>query len=200
MFPLHLRARQGPGLVIGLHLHVLEGNWLHHLPDGAIRQDHGGHKVLVRQIEPLDGEARHFLHRGRSQHDHAVITMSAALGSLEVVGLTGLDAAQTGAAPLHVHHKSGHVGTGYVAQTFTFQRNTGAGGGGHNPEACRRRAVNHINGSDLALRLKEHAALNFRQALCHIGGDLRLGGDRIAEVVAAARPDSGLRDGFVALH
>ena len=199
MLPLHLCAGEGPGLIVDFHLRVLEGDGLHHLPDGAVRQDHGGHEVLVRQVEALDGEAGHLLHGGGGQDDHAVVPVTAALGGLEVVGLAGLDAAQAGAAPLDVHHEGGHVGTGYVAQALALQGNSRAGGGGHDPHPGGGGAVDHVDGGDLALRLEEHAA-DLGHLFRHVGGDLRLGGDGVAEVVAAARPDGGLRDGFVALH
>ena len=64
--------------------------------------------------------------------------------------------------------------------------------------ACR--AINHIDGRDLALRLQEAAALHLGQALGHIFGYLILGGDGIAEEEAAPGLDGRLSDRLVPLH
>ena len=199
MGTLTLGAGQRPRLFVSFDLHIFKGDRLHHLTDGAVRQDHGGHAVLVCQVETLDGQACHLLHGGRRQNDHPVVAVTAAFGSLEVVGLRGLDAAQTGAAALDVDYEGRHVRTGDIAQTFGLQRDSGTGGGGHNTHAGSGSAVDHVDGCDFTFRLEEHTA-DLGHLLCHVGGDLRLRGDGVAEVVAAAGANGGLRNGLVTLH
>lgn len=196
---LALGAGEGPGLVVVLHLYVLKGDGLHHLANGAVSQDHGNHAVLVRQVEALDGEAGHLLDGGGSQDDHVVVAVSAAPGGLEVVALAGLDAAETGAAALDVHYESGYVTAGDVAQALAHQGDSGAGGGGHHPHARGCGAVDHVDGSYLALRLEEDTA-DLGHLLGHVGGHLRLGSNGVAEIVTAAGLDRRLGDGLVALH
>ena len=60
---------------------------------------------LLPEYESLYGEVGHLLHTGGSQDDHVVVAVTAAAGGLEVVRLGGLDAAQAGAATLHVDDK-----------------------------------------------------------------------------------------------
>ena len=109
MGTVHSGAGDGPGAV-GLRV-GMGGQFyrLHHLAYGAVRQDHAGHAVLVRQIESFDGELRHFLNAGGGQNDHVEVAVAGSAGGLKVIRLGGLDAAQPRAAPLHVHHQRGQI-------------------------------------------------------------------------------------------
>ena len=147
----------------------------------------------------MNGELGHLLHRGGSQDDHVEVTVTAALGGLEVVGLRGLDTAETGAAALDVDHQRGEIGAGQVGQALALEGDSGGGGGGHDAGAGGGHAVDHVDGGNLGLSLEEHAA-DLGETLGHVGRDLGLGGDGVTEVVAAARDDGGLRDGLVTLH
>ena len=199
MLALTLGTGERPGLFIRLDLDILKGDGLHHLTDGAVCQNHGGHQILVCQIKALDGQAGHFLHGGRRENDHPIVTVTAASGSLKIVGLGGLNAAKSRTAALDVDHQRRHIGTGNVAQSLRFQGDSGAGGGGHYTHTGCGRAVNHIDRRDLTFRLQEHAA-DFGHLLCHVGSYFCLGCDGISEVMAAAGADGGLCDCFVALH
>ena len=53
--------------------------------------------------------------------------------------------------------------------------------------------------ADLTFRLQE-AAADLGHLFCHVCGDLRLGRDGIAEVMAAAGKNGGFGDRFVSLH
>ena len=128
-----------------------------------------------------------------------IVAVTAAAGRLEIVGLGGLNAAQSRTAALNIHDQTGQVTAGHIGNTFTLQGDSGTGGGGHGPLACGSCANDHVDRGDLALRLQEGAA-DLRHTLRHISGDLGLGGDGIAEIVPAAGHDGGFSQGFVALH
>ena len=128
MLTLALGTGERPGLFICLDLGILKGDGLHHLTDGAVCQNHGGHQIFVGQIEAFDGQTGHLLHGGRCQDDHPVVTVTAASGGLEIVGLRRLDAAESRASALDVDHQRRHIGTGNVAQALSHQGDSGAGG------------------------------------------------------------------------
>ena len=199
MLALAIGSRQCPGLFVGFDFGIFKGDGLHHLSDGAVCQDHSGHEILVRQIKALDGEACHFLHGSRGQHDHPIVTVTAALGGLEVIGLGGLNTAQARAATLDIDHKSRNIRACYVAQALCFQRDSGAGGRGHNTHTGSSCAVNHVNGCNFTFRLQEDTA-DFRHFLCHVGGNFRLRGNGISEIVTATGANRRFGDGFIAFH
>ena len=182
-----------------MHFGLVDLHGLHHLSHGAVRQQHDRHAVLVRQVEALDGQISHFLHARGGEHQHVEIAVARAAGGLEVVRLGGLNAAQAGAAALHVHHQRRKLRARHVRETLALQGDSRAGGGGHHAMARGGHAVDHVDGGDFALRLQE-ASADFGHALGHVGGDLRLRRDGITEVVSATGLNRGLRDGFVALH
>ena len=53
-----------------------------------------------------------------------VVAVAAALGGLKIVGLRGLDVAETGTSAHHVDDEGGELGRGYVAYAFLFERLT----------------------------------------------------------------------------
>ena len=125
--------------------------------------------------------------------------MATAVSCLEVIRLRGLNAAKAGAAALDINHQCRHIRTGNIAQTFSLQGNSGAGGGSHDTHTGSGSTVDHIDGCDFTFCLQEHAA-DLGHLLCHIGGNFCLGGDGVAEVMAAAGTNGGFCNGFVALH
>ena len=136
---------------------------------------------------------------GGGKDGHAVVAVSAAAGGLIVVRLGGLDGAEARAAADDVDDQAGKLRAGDVADALLLEGHARAGGAGHGARAGAGRAVDHVDGRDLALGLDERAA-HLGQALAHILGDLALGRDGVAEIVAAAGLHGGFRDGLVALH
>ena len=109
-----------------------------------------------------------------------------------------LNAAEARAAALDVDDQRGQIRARQIRDALALERDTGAGGRGHRPLARRGHAVNHVDGRDLALGLQKRPA-DLRHFLRHIGRDLGLRRDGIAQIVAAPGEDRGLRDGLVAL-
>ena len=172
---------------------------LHHLAHRAVGQQHGGHAVFKCQTEGLLRQVRHLLH-GRGREDEYVeIAVTGASCCEEVIGLRRLDAAEARAAALDVDDQRGQIRARQIRDALALERDAGAGRGGHGELAGGRDAVDHVDGRDLTFRLEEHAA-DLRHALGHIGRDLRLRGNGVAEVMAAAAADGGFCDGLVALH
>ena len=161
--------------------------------------DRRAHAVCIGKLKALDGQFCHLLHRGGSENDHAEIAVSAALGSLEIVGLAGLNTAKSGTASLYVNHQCRQICSCKIGKSFAFEGDSGAGGGGHDSVSRRGNAVNHIDRSDLTLCLEEGAA-DLGHLFCHVCGDLGLGGDGIAEIMSASRMKRRLGDGFISLH
>ena len=120
-----LCAAKRPRLFDLSRLALVDGNRLHHLTQRTVGKQHNGHTVLVRDIESLTRKVSHFLNGSGCQNYHLEVTVSAALCCLEVVSLTGLDTAQTGAAALYVYDKCGKIRTCYVRNTLSLQRNSG---------------------------------------------------------------------------
>ena len=199
MGPLHFRAGGSPTAVKVPGRDLRQLHRLHHLAHRPVGQDHGDHSVLVRQIKALDRQAGHLLDRRRGQDDLAHIAVAAALDGLEIIRLGGLDPAQARAAALDIDDQRREVARRDIGQALALQRDAGAGAGGHGPLPSCRRAQDHIDRRQLALCLQEHAA-DLRHTLCHIGRDLCLRGDGIAEIMTAAGADGRFRNGFVALH
>ena len=197
-----LPAGSRPGLVQqgGIRLIVGHFHGLHHLADEAVAHDEHGVAVFVRQVEGLLGEFHRLLHGGGSQHQHAVVAVTAAPGGLIVVALCGLDGTQAGAAAHHVHDNAGQLRAHNIADAFLLQGNSRRRGAGHAASASARRAINHIDGRDFALRLQEASALQLGQALGHIFGNLVLGGNGVAEEKAASGLDGRLSDRLVHFH
>ena len=59
------------------------------------------------QFEGEDGEIRHFLHRRRSHHQVAIVSVATALDHSEIVTLFGSDVAQAGTTAHDVHDYAG---------------------------------------------------------------------------------------------
>ena len=116
-------------------LAILEVQRLHHLADESVGQDDGGIAVVVGQFEGEDGEVGHLLHRGRSQHEVAIVAMASALDHGEVVALLGSDVAQAGTAAHHVDDDAGQFGARKIGDAFLHQAQARAGGGGHDAHA-----------------------------------------------------------------
>jgi hypothetical protein len=191
----HRPLRAGPwGLA---HRRQLGG--LHHLADAPIRQHHGDGAVALGQIEGQDREVDGLLHRRRGQSDHPVIPVAAAADNLVVIPLGGRDVPQAGAAAHHVDDHAGHLRARDVGEALHHQADARTGGRGHHPGAGAGRAVDHVDGRDLALRLHEHPP-QLRHAPGHILQQLGLWGDGIPEIRLDAGPDGRLRHRLVALQ
>ena len=106
---------------------------------------------------------------------------------------------ERGSAALDVDEQSGEVAAGHIGDALAHEGNTGRAGGGHGAYAGGGGAEDHVDRGDLALGLKKHAAY-LGELLRHVGRELRLGSDGVAEEVTAARADGGLAESFVALH
>ena len=197
-------AGRGPGLgleisrglaVAGL-IHV---HGLHHLADQAVAQDHDGVAVAVGDVKGLLRQRHSLLHRAGRQHAHAVVAMTAAARGLVVVALRGLNAAQAGAAAHHVDDDAGQLSAHDVADALLLEADSGRGGAGHHAPARAGRAVDHVDGRDLAFGLQK-AAAHLGHALGHVFGNLILGRDGIAEKEAASGLDGSLGNRLVALQ
>ena len=125
--------------------------------------------------------------------------MAHGTGSLPVIGLGRLDAAQPRAAALDVDDDAGKVGARHVRNALTLERHARRGGRRHDARTCRSGAIDHVDGRDLAFGLQISAAL-LGHALGHIGCNLGLGRDGIAEEEAASGADGRFGHGLVALH
>ena len=96
-------------------------NLLHHLAHDAVGENHGRRAVLEREVKAKRHKVGHLLHAGRSQHYQVVVAVAAALRGLEIIGLRGLDGAETGAAAHHIYYKGGQLGCGDIAYAFLHQ-------------------------------------------------------------------------------
>ena len=200
VLPLPLMAVSRPGLLRqGLILPVRQGDGLHHLAQHTVGQNHGWHPVFVPQVESVGHQVHHFLHGGGGQNQHMIIAVAAALGGLPIVGLCRLDAAQARAAPLHIDNQGGQVAAGNVRDPLGLQADAGRGGGGHGTDSRSGSPQHHVDGGHFGFRL-EIGAPYFGHPFGHIRRQFRLGRDGVTEEMAAARLDSGLGQGFVALH
>ena len=87
MGALHLSARYRPRLFHGAAAFLGKNDGLHHLTHGAVCQKHGRHTVLVRKVKGESGKIRHFLYGIGGEHYKMIVSVTAALGSLKIVGL-----------------------------------------------------------------------------------------------------------------
>jgi len=74
-----IRAANGPGWrrgANGLELGQFYG--FHHLTQGAVQQQADHHAVFFSNVESHTSQVDSFLHRGRSEHDQVILTMTAA--------------------------------------------------------------------------------------------------------------------------
>ena len=178
-----------------------EHHFLHHLSDDAVGQDDGRIAVFEGQFEGKANEVGHFLYRGRSQGDEAVVTVSATFYGLEIVGLAGLDGSQAGTSAHDVYDEAGQFGTGQIGDAFLFQADTGAGRRGHHHFSASGTAVHHIDCGHFAFGLQHHHAGGFpRLQLGQSFQYFRLGSNRVTEVSVGSAADSGVCDGFVTFH
>ena len=191
----------GPALAgaLGQLLHRRKLHLLHHGAEAAVHEYHDRAAVALGVLRSVVDDVHRLLHRVRSKDQHPESAVAGGLGGLEIVLLRGLDGAEARAAALHVHDDRGQLRRGKIAYALALERYAGAGGAGHGPDACRRRAVDHIYGRDLALALDE-AAADLGQAPGQVLGQLRLRGDGVAGEEAYAAPDRGLAYGLVAFH
>ena len=74
-------------------LNIFDFHRLHHLTHSTVCQNHGSHAVLVSHFKAFDSQISHLLHACRSQNDHMIVTVTAAFGSMEIVGLGRLNTA-----------------------------------------------------------------------------------------------------------
>ena len=118
---------------------------------------------------------------------------------LIVIGLCGLDAAETGTAALYVDDDAGKVTACYVGNTFAFE--TYSGGRGRSYCSCAGSGCteNHVYCGNFGFSLKRKSAA-LGHILCHIFGKLGLGSDGVTEEKLAAGAYCRLGDCFVALH
>ena len=96
-------ARRCPGLFHQLGTAFLrQGHWLHHLAQHTVGQNHGGHPPAVRGVKSVGDQVHHLLDRRGREHQNLEVPVARGFGGLPVVRLRGLNAAQSGPAPLHV--------------------------------------------------------------------------------------------------
>ena len=159
---------------------------LHHLSNETIGQDDSGIAIFVREFEGQDREIGHLLYRGGGECKIAIVAVASALNHGKVIALLGSDVSQPRAAPHHVNNHAGEFGARQVGDALLHQAQTGAGGSRHDANAGRSGAVDHVDGSGLALRLNESAA-DFGQVKGSGFGDFAGRSDGISVV----RPASG---------
>ena len=128
-----------------------------------------------------------------------IVTVTAALDSLEVVALGSLDVAEAGAAAHDVDDQAGDLGACAVGDTFLLQGHTGAGRRSDDTGAGTGSAVYHVDSCNFALGLQE-ATADLGHTSSHVFRNLRLGSDGVTEEKACAGANSGFRDSFATLH
>ena len=130
-----------------------------------------------------------------------VVTVAAALDSLEVVALGSLNVAEAGAAAHYVQDNAGKHCTCAVGDTFLLQGYTGAGGGSDRTGAGAGCAVDHVDRRDFGLCLQEAAVyVGIKHTSGHVFRNLSLRGDGIAEEITSASSDGCLCNSFATLH
>ena len=180
-------------------LEIGKDHLLHHLAYDAVGEDHGRVAVLERQFEGEVHEVRHLLHRRGCEGDEAVVAVAAALDGLEIIRLAGLDGSESRAAAHAVEHNAREFGSGDVGHAFLHEGDTRAGRRRHDALAGACAAVDHVDGSQLALCLKHHHAGGLPGLLGGKGfEDFALRGDRVSEISVAAAADGSEGDGLVA--
>ena len=135
---------------------VVNHNLLHHLADDTIGEDGDRVAVLEGQVEAQLHEVVHLLHRRGGQRDETVVAVAAALGGLEIVGLGGLDGAETRTAAHDVDAQSGQLGACNIGKTLLHQGESRGGGGGHHSFSGSGTGIHHIDGGQLALGLQHN--------------------------------------------
>ena len=88
------------------------------------------------------------------QDDGLVVAVAAALHRLIVIALLRADVAQARAGAHDVDDDRRQLGAGQVGDAFLHQADARSGGGGHGQLAGAGRAVDHVDGAGLALRLE----------------------------------------------
>ena len=68
-----------------------------------------------------DRQSRPSPERSWCEDYQVVVAVAAALGGLKIVGLRGLDGAETGTSAHHVDDEGGELGRGYVGYAFLFE-------------------------------------------------------------------------------
>ncbi len=172
---------------------------LHHLADESVGHQHHRVAIAIGQVEGQRGQVRHLLHGVRSQHNGAVVAVAAALHHLVIIALLGGDVAQPRTAAGDIGDYAGQFRAGHIAHALLHQTDAGTARSRHGAHTRRRRAVKHVDGRDLALRLHVYAA-GFGHKLRRSLGNLAGRRDGISVERPAASQDGAFHDGLVALH
>ena len=180
-------------------LHLGKLDRFHYLTYHTVAEDHDGETVFIGFVESVVHDVDGFLNGIGSVNEHVIIAVTATFDSLEIVGLRGLDTAESGAASDHIDYDAGKFGAANVADTLLFKANAGRARRSHRARAASGGAVYHIDGGDFAFRLNE-AAAHFGQTLAEILRYLVLRGDGIAEEGSAPASHGGFGYGFVTFH
>ena len=118
MMPLVAVAYASPVLCWLIVGDVGELNGFHHLTEKTIGKDHYGGAELIGHIESLYGICSHFLNGAGSIYGNEEVVVAACLGCKIIVGLCGLDTAETGAASLNVYDDAGKVAACGIGDTL----------------------------------------------------------------------------------
>ena len=128
-----------------------------------------------------------------------VVAVTAALGDLKIVGLTGRDKADAAAVTANVGDDTGVVHGGKIGYALLHQVEARTGGGGHYAITGAGCTVKHINCRNLGFGLDKLSA-----GLRHTPGEVfhyfRLGSDGVTAEKSATGSDRCLRKSLIALH
>ena len=192
-------TRRCPGLLGEALLGLRQNDRLHHLAQHAVGKHHNRRAVLVGQVEGVIDAVGHLLHCRGSKHGHEEVAVPRRARGLPIVGLGGLDAAETRAPSLHVDDDARQIRACHVRNALAFKRDSGARRGRHRTSAGGRGAIHHVDGRDLAFSLQIRPA-NLRHALGHVGRKLGLRRDGIAEEETAPSAQRTFCERLVSLH
>ena len=109
------------GSVVVLYLADLECDRLHHLTEQSVRKYHSGHAVLIGFVECSAHEVCHLLNGGRREYKYLEVAVAQRPGSLPVVALGGLNAAESGTSAHYVYDNAWQVGARHVGNALALK-------------------------------------------------------------------------------
>ncbi len=87
-----------------------------------------------------------------------IVAMTATFHSLEIIGLRGLDGAETRTSAHNVQYQCGQRCRRYIGDTLLLEADARRGGGGHHCFSAGSTAINHVDGRHLGFCLEHYHA------------------------------------------